>query len=84
MPDPRFFNDIEGAPWSDVLRLKREKLVAQLGYLGAHSVFYRQKLAARAPRRHDVVPRNAPGQVPRRAPLSTRNVSDLYPLHPRW
>lgn len=46
MADPRFFNDIEGLPWADVLRIKQEKLVAQLGYLARHSPFYQRKLAA--------------------------------------
>jgi phenylacetate-CoA ligase len=46
MADPRFFADIEGAPWSDVLRLKQEKLRAQLAYVAARSVFYQKKFAA--------------------------------------
>ncbi|MBI2216602.1 MAG: AMP-binding protein [Candidatus Rokubacteria bacterium] len=45
MTGPRFFNDIEGAPWTDVLRIKQEKLLAQLAYLAKHSVFYQRKLA---------------------------------------
>jgi phenylacetate-CoA ligase len=43
MADPHFFNDIEGAPWPDVLRLKQDKLLTQLAYVGAHSAFYRRK-----------------------------------------
>jgi phenylacetate-CoA ligase len=45
MTDPRYFNDIEGAPWSEVLRIKRDKLLAQLGYVAKHSAFYRRKFA---------------------------------------
>ena len=30
MGDPRFFADIEGAAWNDVLRVKEERLLAQL------------------------------------------------------
>jgi phenylacetate-CoA ligase len=39
----RFFNDIEGASWTDVLRVKQEKLVAQLAYVANHSEFYQRK-----------------------------------------
>lgn len=45
MADRRFFNDIEGAPWPDVLRLKQEKLLTQLAYVGTHSAFYQHKFA---------------------------------------
>lgn len=43
MADPRFFNDIEGAPWADVLRIKQEKLLTQLRYVADQSDFYRRK-----------------------------------------
>ena len=46
MADPRFFNDVEGVPWPDVLRLKREKLLTQLAYVRARSAFYQRKFAA--------------------------------------
>ncbi|MBI1734445.1 MAG: phenylacetate--CoA ligase family protein [Candidatus Rokubacteria bacterium] len=46
MGDPRFFADVEGAAWTDVLRLKQEKLLAQLAYVAARSEFYRRKFAA--------------------------------------
>lgn len=46
MGDPRFFNDIEGAPWADVLRIKQERLLAQLAYVARHSEFYRRKFDA--------------------------------------
>jgi len=46
MGDPRFFNDIEGAPWAEVQRVKLEQLVRQLRYLREHSVFYQRKFAA--------------------------------------
>ena len=45
MADARFFNDIEGAPWPDVLRLKQEKLLTQLAYVGTRSAFYQRKFA---------------------------------------
>ncbi len=45
MADPRFFNDIEGLAWPDVLRIKEEKLLAQLRYVADHSEFYRRKFA---------------------------------------
>lgn len=45
MADPRFFNDIEGAPWPDVLRLKQEKLLTQLADVGTHSSFYQRKFS---------------------------------------
>jgi phenylacetate-CoA ligase len=47
MTDLRFFNEIEGAPWADVLRIKQERLLAQLAYVTTHSVFYRRKFAER-------------------------------------
>jgi phenylacetate-CoA ligase len=46
MADPRFLNDIEGAPWEEVRRIKQERLLAQLRYVQARSVFYQQKYAA--------------------------------------
>jgi phenylacetate-CoA ligase len=46
MGDPRFFNEVEGVPWSDVLRLKQEKLVGQLAYVAAHSEFYQRKFTS--------------------------------------
>lgn len=46
MTDARFFNDIEGAPWADVGKIKLEKLLAQLRYVQASSVFYQRKFAA--------------------------------------
>jgi phenylacetate-CoA ligase len=46
MTDPRFFNDIEGAPWEEVRRIKAERLLSQLRYVQAHSVFYQRKFAA--------------------------------------
>jgi phenylacetate-CoA ligase len=46
MADPRFFNDIEGAPWPEVLRVKQERLLAQLAYVARHSELYRRKFAA--------------------------------------
>jgi phenylacetate-CoA ligase len=46
MGDPRFFNDIEGAPWAEVQRVKLEKLLRQLRYLRERSVFYQKKFAA--------------------------------------
>jgi phenylacetate-CoA ligase len=45
MPDPRFFNDIEGAPWPDVLRIKQERLLTQIAYVARHSTFYQRKFA---------------------------------------
>lgn len=39
----RFFNEIEGLGWGEVLRLKQEKLVAQLRYVHEHSLFYQRK-----------------------------------------
>lgn len=45
MASRRFFNDIEGLDWPEVLRLKQEKLVAQLGYVAAHSELYRRKFS---------------------------------------
>jgi phenylacetate-CoA ligase len=41
--DPRVFNEIEGAPWPEVLRIKQEKLVAQLEYVASRSAFYQRK-----------------------------------------
>jgi phenylacetate-CoA ligase len=46
MAAPRFFNDIEGAPWDEVRRLKLARLKAQLQYVAEHSVFYQRKFAA--------------------------------------
>jgi phenylacetate-CoA ligase len=46
MADRRFFNDIEGAPWEEVRRIKQERLLAQLRYVQAHSAFYQRKYAA--------------------------------------
>jgi phenylacetate-CoA ligase len=46
MGDPRFFNDIEGLPWPEVLRIKEQKLLAQLRYVAARSELYRRKFAA--------------------------------------
>ncbi len=46
MGDPRFFNDIEGAPWDEVRRVKLDKLKAQLRYVADHSAFYQRKFAA--------------------------------------
>jgi phenylacetate-CoA ligase len=46
MGDPRFFNDIEGAAWADVARIKLDKLKTQLRYVAEHSVFYQRKFAA--------------------------------------
>lgn len=46
MGDPRFFNDIEGAAWEDVRRVKLEKLKGQLRYVAEHSAFYQRKFAA--------------------------------------
>jgi phenylacetate-CoA ligase len=46
MAPARFFSDIEGLPWTDVLALKEQKLLAQLRYVGAHSELYRRKFAA--------------------------------------
>ena len=46
MGDPRFFNDIEGAPWDEVRRVKLDRLKAQLRYVAEHSAFYRRKFAA--------------------------------------
>ena len=46
MGDPRFFNDIEGAPAAEVHRIQREKLIAQLRYVSTSSVFYQRKFAA--------------------------------------
>jgi phenylacetate-CoA ligase len=43
--DPRFFNDIEGMSWQDVLRVKQEKLVAQLEYVASRSAFYQRKFS---------------------------------------
>jgi len=45
MADSRFFNDIEGAPWEDVRRIKLERLLEQLRYVSQHSAFYQQKFA---------------------------------------
>jgi phenylacetate-CoA ligase len=44
--DARFFNDIEGAPWEHVRQIKLDRLLAQLRYVQAHSVFYQRKFAA--------------------------------------
>lgn len=46
MTPRRFFNDVEGLPWADVLALKEQKLLAALRYVAAHSVFYQRKFAA--------------------------------------
>ncbi len=40
----RFFNEIEGVGWPDILKLKQQKLLPQLRYLQQHSSFYQQKL----------------------------------------
>ncbi len=45
MGDPRFFNDIEGLPWPDVLRLKEERLRVQLRYVAERSELYQKKFA---------------------------------------
>jgi phenylacetate-CoA ligase len=45
MSDPRFFDDIEGLAWSEVRKIKLTKLLAQLRYVQAHSVFYQRKFA---------------------------------------
>jgi phenylacetate-CoA ligase len=45
MSDPRFFNDIEGAPWTEVLRVKEEKFLTQLRYVAEASELYRRKFA---------------------------------------
>ncbi len=46
MADARFFNDVEGAAWHEVRRVKLEKLLAQLRYVQERSVFYQRKFAA--------------------------------------
>lgn len=46
MGDRRFFNDIEGLPWAQVLGIKRQRLRRQLEYVAGHSAFYRGKFAA--------------------------------------